>query len=224
MNERRDLPAGPFATWLRDTRLAHQNDTAVDVPCGECVACCRSSYFIHVGSGETETLSRIPAELLVAAPGLPRGHVVMGYDEKGRCPMLREGRCSIYQHRPLTCRTYDCRVFAASGIAADRQEITARSGRWKFDHPTEDDHAALSAVRAAARFLRGHPECFVGGPRADNPAHVALLALKVFEVFLVRGDGPGAPGRASSDDDIVKAVMAAHERFEAGRKASGAGR
>ena len=30
----------------------------------------------------------------------------MGYDERGHCPMLVDGDCSIYDHRPRTCRMY----------------------------------------------------------------------------------------------------------------------
>ncbi|MFA6001077.1 MAG: hypothetical protein WC828_03075 [Thermoleophilia bacterium] len=39
-------------------------------------------------------------------------------DCDGCCPMLIDGGCSIYEHRPLTCRIYDSRVFAAAGIVA----------------------------------------------------------------------------------------------------------
>jgi hypothetical protein len=98
--------------------------------------------------------------------------------------MLRGGRCSIYEDRPLTCRTYDCRVFAAAGIDADRPAITRRARTWVFDLASDDDRRELAAVRAAAAFLRDHPECLVGGPRADNPAHVALAALRVYDIFL----------------------------------------
>jgi hypothetical protein len=108
----------------------------------------------------------------------------MGYDVKGRCPMLRGGRCSIYEDRPLTCRTYDCRLFAAARIDADRPAITRRARTWVFDLASDDDRRELAAVRAAAAFLRDHPECFVGGPRADNPAHVALAAVRVYDAFL----------------------------------------
>ena len=90
MSERQDLPAGGFSTWLRRTRDAQVDDTGADVPCGECIACCRSSYFIHVAPEEIQTLARIPGELLFPAAGLPKGNVVMGYDENGCCPMLRD--------------------------------------------------------------------------------------------------------------------------------------
>ena len=69
------------------------------------------------GLAETDTLALIPPELLFPVPGLPSGHVLMGYAERGGCPMLIEGKCSIYAARPRIFRTYECRVFPAAGIA-----------------------------------------------------------------------------------------------------------
>jgi Fe-S-cluster containining protein len=147
-----------------------------DVPCGSCTACCRASQFVHVGADETDALAHIPAELLFPAPGLPAGNMVMGYDADGHCPMLADAGCSIYAHRPRTCRTYDCRVFAAAGVDVNdpRQADVARQARrWRFDHVDEQDTALHEAVRAAARFVR---------ERDDAPANateVAVLAVRL---------------------------------------------
>lgn len=146
MTERRDLPAGGFAAWLRRIRAALLGEGGADVPCGECSACCTTSHFVHVGREESRALARIPRELLFPAPGLPAGNVLLGYDEQGRCPMPTDGSCSIYEQRPLTCRTYNCRVFAAAGITADADLISRQARRWKFGHPTQDDHDRHAAV------------------------------------------------------------------------------
>jgi hypothetical protein len=159
-----------------------------------------------------------PRELLFAAPGLPKGNVVLSYDEDGRCPMLLHDRCSIYEHRPLTCRTYDCRVFAAAGIAADKDLITQRTRRWKFSHLTQDDRDQHAAVQAAARFLRERAECFPGGAAPRDPAHVAVLAVKVSDVFLEPSGESGKTGRVASDQEIANAIVEASERFEALRE------
>jgi len=217
MTQQRDLPAGGFSSWLRRTRITHLKDSGADVPCGGCTACCTSSYFVHIGPDETETLARIPAELLFAAPDLPNGNVLLGYDEDGRCPMLRDGACWIYAHRPLTCRNYDCRVYAAAGIDADRALITQRARRWSFSHPTEDDRRQHSAVQAAATFVQEHAECFPGGAVPGDPAQVALLAIKVSDVLLKYGDGSGETGRAPRDADIAKAVVEANKEYAAER-------
>jgi hypothetical protein len=219
MNGQPRTPAGSFAAWLHLTRTAHLHDTGVDVPCGACTACCTSSYFIHVRPEETRTLSRLPDELLVAAPDLPKGHLVLGYDGSGRCPLLQDGACSIYEHRPLACRAFDCRVFAAAGIAADRPAITRRARRWAFDHSTEDDHALHAAVRAAARFVREHPECFTGGADPGTPAHVALLAIEACDVFVEASDEHGHVRRGSAAKTVA-AVVEAHDAFEGRRTAA----
>jgi hypothetical protein len=218
VSERRDLPAGVFSAWLHDTRIALLEDIGADVPCDGCTACCTSSYFIHVAPDESETLARVPRELLFAAPDLPAGNVLLGYGEDGHCPMLRDEVCTIYEDRPLTCRNYDCRVYPAAGIAADRPLITQRARRWAFGYPAKEDRDQHSAVRAAARFVVEHAECFPRGAVPSDPAQVAILAVKVYEVFLGRRvDSGTAAGRAAPDREIAEAVVRTSEEFEAGR-------
>jgi Fe-S-cluster containining protein len=150
-----EVDAGGFSSWLDDTLRGLADGGGIDVPCGGCTACCRSSYFIHVEPDEVETLERIPKALRFPAPGMPKGHVVLGYDEQGACPMLVEDRCSIYEHRPRTCRTYDCRVFPATGTSLDDKPlVAARAERWRFAFPTEDDRAEHDALRAVAVSIR----------------------------------------------------------------------
>jgi hypothetical protein len=220
MSERSALPAGEFSSWLRRTRLALAEGVEADVPCGECSACCTTSHFVHVGPEETQAFARIPRELLFPAPGLPEGNVLLGYDEQGRCPMLAGGWCSIYEQRPLTCRTYDCRVFAAAGTPADRDGITRQARRWKFTFPSQADRDEHAAVRATARFVRERAECFPASAAPSDPVHVALLAIRVYEVFLEPGGASGATGSAPSDRDVARALMEANERFEAARTAA----
>ncbi len=214
------LPAGGFSSWLRRTRNAQVEKDSINVPCGECNACCRSSYFIHIGPEESQTLSRIPNELLFPAPGLPKGNVLLGYDEKGRCPMLVDDKCSIYEHRPQTCRTYDCRVFPAAGIEAgsdDKELINRRILRWKFSYPAQIDRKEHSAVQAAATFLREHADCFPEGVVPSNPTQLAILAIKVYEVFVSYSDASDGSSRAPTDLEVAKAVIEKKRQFEARR-------
>ncbi|MET3133746.1 Fe-S-cluster containining protein [Oxalobacteraceae bacterium GrIS 1.11] len=210
------LPAGEFSVWLAATRKAQQvKDLGADVPCGACNACCRAAYFIHIKPEESQALKRIPKALLFAAPGLPKGNVLMGYNEKGECPMLVEGQCSIYAHRPQTCRDYDCRIHAATGIALDGAEqalIAARVRSWQFSYPQETDRKQYAAVRAAATFLREHKDCFPAKTLPGNPAELAILAIKVYQAFC------GADQAATrADADIARAVMETFAQFEAGQ-------
>lgn len=157
----------------------------MDVPCRSCSACCESAYFIQIHPGERRTLEVIPGELLFPAPGLPSGHVVLGFDEKGRCPMFGPQGCSIYSRRPRTCRVYDCRIFAATGIpaGADKQLVGERAQRWQFDFTTPEDTGMYSAVRNAARFLEERAGLLPRGFVPVNTTQRAMLALSLHDVF-----------------------------------------
>jgi Fe-S-cluster containining protein len=147
------VPAGRFSVWLAGMERALAGEADADVPCGSCTACCTSSQFVHIEPDEVDTLARVPAELRFPAPRLPAGHVLLGYDERGHCPMLVDGACSIYEHRPRTCRTYDCRVFPAAGVEIDddrQRSIASRARRWHFDLTTARDRQEAAAVRSAA--------------------------------------------------------------------------
>ena len=159
-----DIAAGNFASWLTMMATAIEQGGPSDVPCGDCTACCQGSYFIHVAPDESRALARIPAQLLFPAPAAPSGHQLLGYDGEGCCPLLDTGRdtgddtesCTIYEDRPRTCRTYDCRIFAATGLAepgTDKGAIMRRAGRWRFDYADESERIAHAALRTGARFL-----------------------------------------------------------------------
>jgi Fe-S-cluster containining protein len=155
------LDAGPFSAWLEQIQEAIRGERASFVPCGTCTACCTSSQFVHIGPEELEALAVIPSELLFPAPRLPRGHVLLGYDERGHCPLLAEGRCRIYGRHPRTCRTYDCRVYPAAGLEVDEPAkalIARRARRWRFRFPTQADRALFEAVHAGAAFLATHAD------------------------------------------------------------------
>jgi len=175
MNGDGPRPAGSFSAWVTDMRAALRGDRDMDVPCEGCTACCTSSQFVHVAPDEADTLAHIPRRLLFPAPGMPRGHLLLGYDEHGQCPMLIDGRCSIYEHRPRTCRTYDCRIFAATGIDIDEDDDTkvgvgARAREWRFDYSTDRDRVLHDAVHAAVGFVRD---------RDKNATESAVLAIRL---------------------------------------------
>ncbi|CAB4871162.1 unannotated protein [freshwater metagenome] len=180
------LEAGDFSVWLGQIQMAIRGEGESDVPCGDCTACCTASQFIHIGPDETDTLAHIPAPLLFPAPLLPRGHVLMGYDEHGRCPMLVDDRCSIYDHRPQTCRAYDCRVFVAAGVQADADKvlIVERARRWRFSFPTLLDHDLFQAVHAAAVHIRSRADESGAAGRPANNTQLAVAAIEQHERFL----------------------------------------
>lgn len=194
-----DLPAGDFSAWLTMMDRAIQGRGESDVPCGDCNACCRGSYFIEVKPTDTDALGRIPAELLFPAPGAPGGHQILGYSDSGSCPLLHADACSIYADRPATCRTYDCRVFAATGLAepdAEKAAIMSRAGRWVFDYVDETALKAQAALKLGAGFLlKHHPALQDLLPR--NATQLAMLCVRLQPVFersvqLLETDEPAA--------------------------------
>ncbi|MEM7077350.1 MAG: YkgJ family cysteine cluster protein [Pseudomonadota bacterium] len=172
--EHRD--AGEFGTWLAQLHSALRERRGMDVPCGDCNACCRSSFFIHIGEGEAARAA-IPAELLFAAPHQPQ-QLIIGFDEHGRCPMLKPSGCDIYAVRPLTCQQYDCRIFPATGIfpsAATEQAIATRARHWRFSYANPEAHAAHAALLATGGWLMEHREAL---QPAISDVQLALLTVR----------------------------------------------
>lgn len=133
----------------------------------------------------------------------------MEYRDNGLCPMLQDGNCSIYEHRPQSCRDYDCRIFAAAGIAAgghDRQVINDRVREWEFTYASDEELRLHEAVRAAAAFIRTNGESFPGGRGPTAPAGIAVLALKSYGVFL--SDEP------RDALETARAIVAASRAFD----------
>jgi Fe-S-cluster containining protein len=202
------LPAGNFSDWLRAMRRALSGGPGMDVACGECVGCCTSSYFIKLRPGDSGALQHVPRQHLAASPDEP-GTMIMGYDSAGHCPMFDGRGCSIYSHRPETCRIYDCRIFTAAGMQAgpERTVINQRVARWQFAYPTESDLAEQRAVKAAAAFLRQHPVRFPNGRIPSRPADIAVLAVKAYGVFM---------DNTPDDADAASGIIAACRAFDAG--------
>jgi len=150
-----------------------------------------------------DALAVIPGDLLSPAPRLPAGHVLMGYDELGHCPMLIDGACSIYEHRPQTCRTYDCRVFAASGLELEdpaKSEINDRVKRWQFQFVDRTDRAKLDAVRSAAMLVAELEPGF-------DTTERTLAAIEIHDQFLaVDPDDEGCTA-ATPNPESVRVVL-----------------
>jgi hypothetical protein len=182
------VAAGDFSPWVAGMQQAVRGERDSDVPCGECTACCRSAQFIHIAPDEHDTLAHIPAELLFPAPRMPKGHVLMGYDEQGACPMLVDDTCTIYAHRPRTCRTYDCRVLPAAGVELSPDDakplIASQAVRWRFSHPTPVDEAVHAAVRAAAHHLIAHRPELPSEAVPPTTTHLAVAAVMIHSAFL----------------------------------------
>ena len=205
------LRAGDFGEWLSSVRRALRGDGVSDVPCGSCTACCTSSQFVHIEPDETAALARIPSELLFPAPRMPKGHVLMGYDERGHCPMLVDGACSIYDDRPRTCRVYDCRVFAAAALRVDDDKVAIdrQVRRWRFDHASDADRVHHDAVESAAAFLDEHA-ADLGDEAPRGTTGRAIAAVELFELFV--SSEPGRSRVTTPPVDEVRVELSRRRR------------
>lgn len=206
------VDAGDFADWLAQTLRGLHTGAPAPVPCGDCRGCCSSGYFIPLTPADTAAAMAIPAPLLSPAPGMPPGYQVLGRTAQGACPMLEHNNCGIYPARPQACRAYDCRVFAAAGMAAGTDSfsrINARVRAWRFSYGSHHAQATHQAVQAAALFMQEKASAFPGGRVPRRPDELALLALKVHTVFL------RADLSTLTDSAIAAAVIASSRDFDA---------
>ena len=184
--EETTVDAGEFGAWLDRMRRVLRGQAEADVPCGTCVGCCVSRYYIRIRRQDRAAVAGIAASYLLTPAGITPGDALMGWRHDGTCPALVERRCTIYSQRPLTCRDYDCRVFVAAGLEAgndDKQVINERVHAWRFTYATGDARRRHESVLAAARFIKRHGDRFPAGFAPETPTGIAVLAIKVASVF-----------------------------------------
>ena len=209
-SQKNGIPAGAFGDWLTGFRASLLGNEGSDVPCGECRGCCISGYSVQIRPHDERARALIPQELLVSAPGFAPDELTMAARPDGTCPMLRDNECTIYRSRPQTCRDYDCRVFAAAGLAAggsDKVVINRRVREWRFSYPDESDRRAHAAVKAAAAFIAAKRSSFPGQRAPAGPTGIAVLACESYAVFL----DPDIQER--SDEEVARRILNASREF-----------
>ncbi|MET0293145.1 MAG: YkgJ family cysteine cluster protein [Steroidobacteraceae bacterium] len=208
------IDAGPFGEWFTSARRVLQGRGESDVPCGTCTGCCTSSYYIRIRAADRAAVTGIASSYFVRGRGMPPDEVLMGWRHDGTCPALESTGCSVYAQRPMTCRDYDCRIFAAAGIEAGDERKTVINERvraWRFRFESDEERHTFDAIRRAARFIQERVESFPGGGRGvpTAPTGIAVLAIKASSVFL-------DPKLAERDDvSIANAVIEASREFDA---------
>ena len=71
----------------------------VDPPCPSCAACC-----VGLEAELAPGLDDVPDELVDVSR---EGYLVMAQRADGSCLALANGKCSIYERRPLECRRFE---------------------------------------------------------------------------------------------------------------------
>ena len=83
-----------------------------DVPCNDCTYCCQKlSPFLtpdEINTGDYPISLVQPTEQEQTELNIgPKVTLFMNKDHG--CSMLINNKCSIYDHRPLACKQFDCR-------------------------------------------------------------------------------------------------------------------
>ena len=173
------IEAGSFSAWLEMTKKSIANGTGITVPCGSCGACCRSAFYIAVRQNEIKAFAHIPKELLSEIPGVPEVYYI-GFNEQGHCPLLIDDLCSIYEYRPHSCKTFDCRVYTATGIKLDKEDnspINMRVNEWKFSYATKNDRIQQGNLLRAVSILKENLDPGSMDPPTENRRLLALNAI-----------------------------------------------
>ena len=167
-------PKGSVSTiWRNFYRAAvalNQNKIpdSPNVPCDGCTACCKDIG--EVGLGPLDDPSLISEINEKGNAQIPRD------PDTGHCIYLLDEKCSIYDKRPITCRIFDCRIYAITGALHGENpkndlNITIMNWDMRKFFKTREDFIRLNAARIALHTLDSE----VGGPAIGFAAHEDYL-------------------------------------------------
>jgi hypothetical protein len=159
---------GRPSLWLRHYRRGHA-EGGVEVPCGDCTACCRGPrVIIDEASKDHYRCEPLPS----ASPG-KKGVWALKQRDDGRCTYLGpSGRCEIYDRRPPPCRLYDCRLLLHCGILPPNGPLRDAVLSWTPPaYADAGDYEVALALRTEAARLLKEGACAT----ADEAAETAVL-------------------------------------------------
>lgn len=77
-----------------------------DVPCAGCTVCCKNEdVVIRVEDGDILENYKTHGKIRYGETVQ-----ILDHQPNGDCVYLIENKCSIYEERPIVCRSYDCRI------------------------------------------------------------------------------------------------------------------
>ena len=117
----------------RDFLAAWWRGDAGPVPCGGCSACC---YYDGIPVDKKSDRRRLPYLLTERDAD---GGLVLQRRADGACAHLGARGCTVYQHRPSACRSFDCRAFGAMGLV-EHCDPNHRIPDWEFAEDEGGEH------------------------------------------------------------------------------------
>ena len=148
-------------TYFRDRWEALVNGQGT-VDCQSCHGCCRANYTIGLSEAEAEVLPHTRVE----------GFPVILPEADGKCPFLVDEVCTVYEKRPISCRQYDCRDLARSGILL----VERGPGEVEINQSIKRFLTSDGMDRAMAEVARGYLKA---GMNACDAASGALVCVMV---------------------------------------------
>ncbi len=78
-----------------------------EVPCGSCTECCKSGQGLYLHPGQGDDVASYQVQVGADDAGNPV--YLLATTAEGACVYLGPSGCTIYERRPLLCRSFDCR-------------------------------------------------------------------------------------------------------------------
>ena len=146
----------------------HGGRGVAKVPCNGCRECCyHSGVDVHPELERPEDIARLD---LVEHDD---GSLWLRKGEDGACVHLGPEGCTVYEHRPHACRTYDCRLFALMTVL-DSYDNGHTQPVWLFQPRTIESQAFMAACN-----LMGQEEFMKRRQRGDAACSAPEIASAV---------------------------------------------
>lgn len=139
-------PTKFIADWRRrmDRKVSTGETEPASVPCNGCIACCYyKSVDVNPAADDISQLDVVPN------PEQPGGFRLRKA-ENGACVHLTAIGCGVYDHRPVACKDYDCRVYGLAGMV-ERYDNGQVGPRWVFRPENDDEYAYQMALGMGAK-------------------------------------------------------------------------
>jgi len=123
-----------FAAVARRISRERTSGASAVVNCGTCTMCCREPQRVELTPAElVNPVLRHDGEHLLRQPG-------------GACTHLVDGRCEVYDQRPRSCRTFDCRALAVAMCKALSAPGVTRAGYSRVARPFDAEDVAYATA------------------------------------------------------------------------------
>ena len=121
---------------------AVRGDVESKVPCGTCRECC---WHHHV-----EVRPELGDDLAyLDTVRQEDGELVLRKREDGACVHLTDAGCGVYEHRPMVCRGFDCRMLGAVGLV-EHYDNGHATPVWVFVVDSPEERVIELALKMAA--------------------------------------------------------------------------